>query len=913
MEQCVVELSGTVWHRVSEPNAMLRTLRLEVEAGDALGLRCHADLRTTKNISSSILKPLCKPEPDLGETPVRSVLMLAVNALAAALIGAATVYAQSDLRPVPAFSLDGNPLVIERAARPSQPFSVVGQQGAILGQQDGTFELWCLPVKVLNHVRLTAKLEGYDAPIELNDYASGMQVRPDHTTIVYSHAAMTVRQHMFLPRSGPFGVASAIVLFEIHAIRKAEISLSFEPSMERQWPSPNHGRPNGSWLPRGTGGAYMLETDDPKFFGVVAMPKASHGPQRPYQERPKTEPLEFHLTYDPATDDNLFYPLIAAVSDGKTSGEMARSALLDRLLSQASRVPDLYAETATFYRHFFDTRLTLTTPNLNLNDALRWAEVSIEQSRVASPGGAGLAGGWFTSGDSARPGFGWFFGRDTLWTLYAVNSYGDFALSREAMDFLLTHQRADGKMMHEYSQTAADVDWEHLPYLYAAADATPLFVMQMGDYVTKSGDIAYLRQHWEAVQRAYAFTRAHTSNGIYDNTQGTGWVEEWVPKLPHQEIYLAALDQQSAQSLASLAHVMGDDSLSASASATAAEIARKLAEFRPPDGTYSFSRNADGSYETVPSIFPAVAWWSGQLSLPDAGPTLRAWSGHRFATDWGSRSVASDAAIYDPISYHHGSVWPLYTGWVALAEYRTGRSIQAYANIYADAQLTYLQDPGAITEVLSGEFYQPLGRSSSHQLWSSAMLLSPSIRGLLGIEGDALNHTLAVHPQLPADWNEVSAQHVAVGDQLFDVLIKRVGRYLQIDISSVHPQVLCLTSSLTRSAATLPCTARAELHHRTELLLPELEIVLKHTPAKEGDRTSSLKVLDEQRSSLGLTLTLEAPGGTTQHLTLRRNDPRTHSITANGGELRGDDLAVTFKQPSGQAYQTATIELRWKQ
>jgi glycogen debranching enzyme len=47
--------------------------------------------------------------------------------------------------------------------------------------------------------------------------------------------------------------------------------------------------------------------------------------------------------------------------------------------------------------------------------------------------------------------------------------------------------------MHEYSQTAADpsVDWKQFPYMYAAADATPLFLMAMRDYYRSSGDIAF--------------------------------------------------------------------------------------------------------------------------------------------------------------------------------------------------------------------------------------------------------------------------------------------------------------------------------------------------------------------------------------------------------------------------------------
>jgi glycogen debranching enzyme len=178
-----------------------------------------------------------------------------------------------------------------------------------------------------------------------------------------------------------------------------------------------------------------------------------------------TTPVEFHLSYDPAKDDHSFYPLLCGLAKKGETGVAGRAALLARLTSANQHVVHDYQTVSQDWDHFFDHRLTASTPDKRFDEALRWAEVSIEESKVSTAGGAGLAGGWYTSGDSARPGFGWFFGRDTLWTLYAVNSFGDFAMSKQALDFLLAHQRADGKMMHEYSQTAAQVDWEHMPYL----------------------------------------------------------------------------------------------------------------------------------------------------------------------------------------------------------------------------------------------------------------------------------------------------------------------------------------------------------------------------------------------------------------------------------------------------------------
>lgn len=843
---------------------------------------------------------------------VRAYVYGVVGALVVALggiAGGAQTVVSTSFSTVPAFRMDANPLVIRRPARAKEPFSVTGERAAVLGQQDGSFELWLLPVKVMHEARLTARLKGYDTAIDLNAQAAEIEVRPDETTITYAHAAITVKQHMFVPRVSEDGVANAVVLFEVHAARPAELTLSFAPAMERMWPAPNFGRPSGGWTAVGTGGAYTLETDNPSFFGVVAMPNARPGELRPYQERAATTPMTMTFSYDPAKDDGSFYPLLCGISDGKGAGEAARKALLDKVVAQGAHVAEAYRGNSEYFAHFFDTRLTVTTPDKKFDEAMRWAELAMESTKVASPRGAGLAGGWAGSGDSARPGFGWFFGRDTLWSLYAVNSYGNFALSREAMDFLFAHQREDGKMMHEVSQTAELVDWVHLPYLYASADSTPLIVMQMEDYVRASGDVEYLKAHWEAIKRAYGFTRAHVTDGVYDNTQGTGWVEEWQPKMPHQEIYLAALDAQSSQAMVRLARLMGDGGLASEAGKADAVIRSRLAAYRGADGMYAFSRNIDGSFENVPSIFPTVAWWSGRMALPDADKTFEAWAGHRIATDWGTRSVATDAAIYDPISYHHGSVWPLYTGWAAMAEYRAGRGLNGYANLRANVDLTWVGDLGDVTELLSGEFYEPLGRSSAHQLWSSAMVVTPAVRGMFGIEADGLRHALHVAPQLPAAWDGAEVKHVAVGKDLFDVVMKRVGARMEVDAVSAAPAVLCLEGAAF-FAGEAACGVKAEMHHRMSVALPEVEVGLGEDVVEPGARTRGIKVLSQVVTGREMRLRVEAPGGAERRLMLRRNGPGAKGLRAEGATLEGDGMAMRFGGALG-AWETREVVLRW--
>ena len=104
------------------------------------------------------------------------------------------------------------------------------------------------------------------------------------------------------------------------------------------------------------------------------------------------------------------------------------------------------------------------------------------------------------------------------------------------------------------------------------------------------------------------------------------------------------------------------------------------------------------------------------------------------ATDWGTRMLSNRSELYDPLSYHYGSVWPLFTGWASMAAYRYGRPHVGYQALTANALLTFDGALGYVTELLSGDFNAAFGRSSHHQIWSEAMVVTPFVRGLLGIE-----------------------------------------------------------------------------------------------------------------------------------------------------------------------------------
>lgn len=783
--------------------------------------------------------------------------------------------------------------VLHHTVQTGEPFTVAGERGVLVGQQQGVIEAWVLPVKLLSHLTIEASVEGYPVPIDLNVMARELEVRPDRTTITYSHIALTLRQTMFAPSDAPDGTG-AVVVFQVDSQRPVDLTFRFTAELRKMWPALSTGQPDVEWVKQGSTGYYVLHSAFPDFNAAVSLPGATSGIMAPYQERPQTHPLEFHLHVDPKTDHDKIYPLLMAM--GQTTATASNVALTAKLTDLGDHLPAIYAAHAERYRQQEKTLTEIVTPDQDLNRDFTWAETSIGQLQARTSGGeVGLVAGYYASGDSARPGFGWFFGRDALYTLYAVHSYGDFALARTELEFLLRRQRDDGKMMHEYSQTADQLDWKALPYQYAAADATPLFLTTLLDYVRTSGDIAFLRDHHDAVKKAWQFETTHDADndGIYDNTQGTGWVESWPPGMPKQEIYLALLDEQASRAMSELSVLVGDIATATAAMQRATTIHATIEReyYRPETTSYGFSWNM-GKLDTTATIYPSIAWWNGGKALDHPAASLRHWASHDFETDWGARDVAASDPMYDSMSYHQGSVWPLFTGWAAIAQYRSGNPLAGYQAAMQNADLATAQDPGAVTELLSGDYFEPFGRSTSHQLWSSAMVITPVLRGLFGIEVDGLNHTITVAPHLPADWPSAAINRLHVGSSIVDVNFKREGTSLLVGLHPVSgPKV-----SLSRGSDTL------------RIPLPAVELGITHGLPPRGSRTSQPKVLSEHTEARSVRLDLEGIAGTDTMLSLRRNDPAAH-ITAEGGELAGDQLRVHFS--GGAGYVTQTVTVRW--
>ena len=220
---------------------------------------------------------------------------------------------------------------------------------------------------------------------------------------------------------------------------------------------------------------------------------------------------------------------------------------------------------------------------------------------------------------------------------------------------------------------------------------------------------------------------------------GHGWVEGG-PLLPvKNEYYQAGLAVEALRALSNLAQLLGKDDISKQASAEFEQKkpALEQAFWAPETNAYAFALKQDNQRANEVSVLTTVPMWFGLPDADHADSTITQLAAEQHQTDWGMRIISDQSKLYDGSGYHYGAVWPLFTGWASVGEYRYHHAFPAYSNLRSNALLGLDGALGHFTEVLSGDYYQSFATSSPHQIWSAAMVVSPILRGMLGLQADA--------------------------------------------------------------------------------------------------------------------------------------------------------------------------------
>ena len=836
------------------------------------------------------------------------------------LCGAFSVAQQSSSTPQPSGELT-------RTIRTWEFLPVVGSRAGLFGNEAGRFEAWVYPLKIFREFHLTFHVGDRDLPAE--SLARTLTVRPESASILYAGDNFRVRETLCVP----VNEAGAVILLEVETAQPLEVEAGFIGDFQLEWPAALGGT-YVNWDAKEHAVAFGEEAR--KYAAFVGSPTAT-GAHISYQTNysaSEENTLRLGVTQKGKETKVL---VIAASVTGRADAEKN----YERLLNSYA---DAVRESSDYYRAYLDKTVSLELPDRALQQAYDWARISTIQGMVNNPFlGSGLVAGYRTSGVGQRPGFAWFFGRDSMWTSLALNAEGDYATTRTALEFISKYQREDGKVPHEISQSASLVPWfKDYPYAYVSADATPLFIIAMNDYAVQSGDVTFAREKWDNLWRAYQFMRStYDEQGFAKNLGvGHGWIEGG-PLLPvKNEYYQAGLAVEALHALSNLARLVGKDEASKQ---LAAEFAQKKpsldqAFWSPELRAYAYALKADNQRGDEASVLTTVPMWFGLSDPNHADQTITRLAAEDHQTDWGMRIISQKSKVYDGSGYHYGSVWPLFTGWASVAEYRYHRAFPAYANLRANALLGADGALGHFTEVLSGDYYQSFATSSPHQIWSAAMVISPILRGMFGLETDAEKHQITLSPHVPADWTSFAIHNVRVGEASADFQYRKTSDRVELDIKragagdcwiefspafSLRTQVLSVEMNGKRMPfkmepnsndqhLSVRFAASSGANHLTIRVKNDFGLALANELPPLGSASRGLRVLSETWNASRNELTLQLSGRTGERYALEVWNPGQISSVEGAALTRLGKLEIQMPQGASEAYVRQKVVIHFR-
>ncbi|MBI3406175.1 MAG: hypothetical protein HY046_12050 [Acidobacteria bacterium] len=671
------------------------------------------------------------------------------------LLGSEQLLAQAPPPTVPRFDLPDSGLEWRELTHPQKFFDVTGRRSAVFGKQTGQFEAWVYPIKVLHGFRLEFKQDGMPEPVRGENYLEQIVARPESTTFVYSHPLFTVREIIWTPLYEP----AIVIFFEVDSPKPLTITAKFVPDFKPMWPA-------------SLGGQYSYWINEEKAFGLTdatSKPTAVIGSP---QVGAYTEHMDHALVGGEmllsvrvsAEDARQTFPAIA-ISMDMESAEKARAIYRDVL----TRARELFEARVKYHRDFLARTLQIETPDAELNRAFVWAKVAIDAGWVCTPTkatqGCGIVAGYGPSGDSERPGFAWWFGGDAMMASWAMLDYGDTEGALQVLRFVKHLQRADGKIAHEVTQSVDLVDWfGKYGFAYYHADTTPMYIYSVGQYWRRTGDKKFLEEFWPSVKKAYEYclSTVDPADGLMDNTKAGLAAVEVGPLRGKvvKDIYLEGFWLAAIETIESLGRSSAINEYQDQSFALSQETAKSIQNhwWDKVGRRLGFGLDAKGNLVDRHGNWSAVllSLTSAGFSWEDHVSAVQALGSPELATDWGVRWLSNKDPLYDPVSYNNGSAWPFMTGFVALSQFGANNSVAGYQTLSSIARLTGRMSPGSMPELMNGDFNLPGERSVPHQLFSSVGVISPIIRGLLGLDAsqgpEGTWTRVSTWPHLPPNW-----------------------------------------------------------------------------------------------------------------------------------------------------------------
>ncbi|MGA8296197.1 MAG: glycogen debranching N-terminal domain-containing protein [Acidimicrobiales bacterium] len=451
-----------------------------------------------------------------------------------------------------------------------------------------------------------------------------------------------------------------------------------------------------------------------------------------------------------------------------------------------------FSTPATRLRKWERSTPRVTTDDEAINRALSRSILDLGALRIfdpATPNNVVVAAGapWFMT----------LFGRDSIITSW-MTLVVDPSLALSTLRTLARYQGRDadprteeepGRILHEIRSGLGGIGVEESIY-YGSIDATPLFVMLLGELHDFGIDADAIDELLPAADRAIewienygdrdgdgfveyrrATDRGLINQGWKDSYDGINFAGGRIAEAPIALCEVQGYVYSAYRARARIARARGDEATSQRCEASAIALREAFNErfFLEDRGYLAIGLDAEKRPIDALSSNIGHCLWTGIVDDDKAERLAKHMLSSEMFTGWGIRTLASNMGAYNPVSYHNGSVWPHDNaiGAAGLMRYGFEQEAQTIALAMFETAVAF---ESRLPELFCGfgrdEFAVPVGypTSCSPQAWAAATPFS-LLRTLLSFEPDMNERRVFLKPAIPESLGTLRVEQVPIGGQ----------------------------------------------------------------------------------------------------------------------------------------------------
>jgi glycogen debranching enzyme len=420
------------------------------------------------------------------------------------------------------------------------------------------------------------------------------------------------------------------------------------------------------------------------------------------------------------------------------------------------------------------------------------------------------------------PWYSTVFGRDGVITSLETLPLNP-CIAIDTLRYLARHQgttenayteEQPGKIMHELrrGEMARSGEIPHVPY-YGTIDATPLWLVLLHETWRWTGDDALVAELMPNARRAldwidrfgdldgdglveYARTseRGLVNQGWKDSGDGVPYPDGRLPAPPIALVEVQGYVYDAKVRTAALFARLGDHPTADRLRKEADRLRQRVMDAYWLEELGTFALALDGEKRPIPTVTSNAGHllWS---RLPDPSRARRV-ADTLLAPDmfcgWGVRTLSARHAVFNPMSYHNGSVWPHDNALVVMGLSHYGLGANALPVVVAAQDAAAGLSFNRLPELYCGMDRDGASRpvqypvSCSPQAWASGALFM-MLQAMLGILPDAPSGALHIrNPVLPAQLGELTITNLRIGTSCISLHFERHASRTLVNVLAVE-------------------------------------------------------------------------------------------------------------------------------